>query len=181
MLALCSSAALLSAGRGVAVWTVMPFAPALGQEVCVWVSPGRLCWDEHATAPDLCHPPWRHLLAGVWQRKSKGQRQTGMRRALLAGISQKLFSMFDVSPPFRAKCQIMHHYFRLIRLLVDKVEAYLPKWKVLRQCKVVLTVQFCLYSTSAAHIIVFNINQSFPGVHLCITQSSPVRDDLTSV
>lgn len=90
VLSLSSSAALLSAssaGQGVTVRTVMPFAPALGQEVCVWVSPGRLCWDEHATAPDLCHPPWCRVLAGVWQRKSKGQRQTGMRRALLTGIS----------------------------------------------------------------------------------------------
>lgn len=86
VLSLSSSAVLLSAssaGQGVAVRTIMPFAAALGQEVCVWVSPGCLCWDEHATAPDLCHPPWRHGLAGLWQRKSKGQRQTGMRRALL--------------------------------------------------------------------------------------------------
>lgn len=71
------------AGRGVAGRTVMPFTPALGQEVCVWVSPSRLCWDEHATAPDLCYPPWR-------QRKSKRQRQTGMWRALVISSGLKL-------------------------------------------------------------------------------------------
>lgn len=64
-------------GRDVVVQTIMPIALASAQEVCVWVVPGWLCWDEHATAPNLCHPPWCHLIAGVRQRESKGQRQAG--------------------------------------------------------------------------------------------------------
>lgn len=47
--------------------------------VCV-SAPGWLCWDEHATAPDLCHPPWCHLVAGVGQWESEGQGQAGMWR-----------------------------------------------------------------------------------------------------
>lgn len=45
---------------------------------CVCERP-RFClrWDEHATAPDLCHPPRRHLVEGVGQRESQGQRQAG--------------------------------------------------------------------------------------------------------
>lgn len=41
-----------------------------------------LRWDEHATAPDLCHPPRCHLVAGVGQRESQGQRQAGTWRAM---------------------------------------------------------------------------------------------------
>lgn len=59
----------------------MPFALAAGQEVRVWASPVLLCWDEHATAPDLCHPPRCHLIAGVGRRKGKGQGQAGMQCA----------------------------------------------------------------------------------------------------
>lgn len=59
--------------------------------------------------------------------------------------------MSEVSCPFRAtgKCHIMHRYFRLTRLLVDKVDT------CRRQGKVVLTVQFSLFSTAAADSAIF--------------------------
>lgn len=65
----------------------MPFALAAGQEVRVWASPVLLCWDEHATAPNLCHPPGCHLIAGVGRRKGKGQGQAGMHRAETVPVS----------------------------------------------------------------------------------------------
>lgn len=62
-----------------------PPCPLLWQRdrKCVCERPRfSLRWDEHATAPDLCHPPRCHLVAGVGQRQSQGQRQAGTWRAM---------------------------------------------------------------------------------------------------
>lgn len=62
-----------------------PSCPLIWQRdrKCVCERPRfSLRWDEHATAPDLCHPPRCHLVAGVEQRESQGQRQAGTCRAI---------------------------------------------------------------------------------------------------
>lgn len=47
---------------------------AAGGLVSVFVRATLACWDEHATASDLCHSPGCHFLQGVWQqRKGQGQ------------------------------------------------------------------------------------------------------------
>lgn len=54
---------------------------AAGGLVSVFVRTTLVCWDEHATASDLCHSPGCHFLQGVWQQwKSQGQGpgQTGV-------------------------------------------------------------------------------------------------------
>lgn len=62
-----------------------PSCPLLWQldRKCVCERPRfALRWDEHATAPDLCHPPRCHLVAGVGRRESQGQGQAGTCRAV---------------------------------------------------------------------------------------------------
>lgn len=40
-----------------------------GGLVPVFVRATLACWDEHATASDLCHPPGCYFLQGVWQQR----------------------------------------------------------------------------------------------------------------
>lgn len=55
--------------------------------VCVseYAQSGGFRGDEHATAPDLCHPPWCHFLPGQRQRKVQGQTGRAKDHGLLVG------------------------------------------------------------------------------------------------
>jgi hypothetical protein len=68
---------------------IMPGAPAVEQEVSVWARSAWIRWDEHATAPDLCHPPWCHLLPRLRQREGQGQGQAGRSNLYSVSLSSR--------------------------------------------------------------------------------------------
>lgn len=120
VLSLSSSAVLLSAssaGQGVAVRTIMPFAAALGQEVCVWVSPGCLCmgWTCHCTrslsSPVTSRP--RGFVATEKQRTKTNRYEKSS--AVLTGIS---FGLKLLPESYSVCLTSLHHLELNVKLCI---------------------------------------------------------------
>lgn len=68
----------LSVRFGLVVLSIMPVLVDRLQLQLQRVWAPLNCGDEHAIAPNLCHPSWCHFLPGVQQREGKGKGQTGL-------------------------------------------------------------------------------------------------------